>query len=298
MSRPSTSTNTSTVDYTAEPAEITQLRNQTASATAACCPCTYKKDGLFRSTGHLQQLKADGRTYKGQPDGPWKGEVIVSFDGSRGTVAVYTRFKALNKTSDTAHYPGTIPMGDADLAARIAKIPPAIERAWNAKPYQLKITDPLCGERLFVVHFHVRMVQSGEHFTLDFVNLDLMSPLEDVYGLGSGRSYIVPPDRGKFNVGDWRSATDDNAAYDCLEPHEYGHMIGLIDEYLDLGKDRGGVIYEYPDGRREKIEVNDELMGSMQIQTAQPSRYCVTIAYAAIEVLESNGIDVTDCEIL
>ncbi|UQA63189.1 hypothetical protein [Polyangium aurulentum] len=301
MSKPSTSSSSSSttvVEYDARPEDITQLRNRAANATPGCCTCAYRKSGRFGSFNKIHQLRADGVTPNGQNDSSWKGEVIVESDGTSGTVTVYHGIKALNKTSDTGSYPDTVPMNNEDLAARIAKIPPAIERAWNARPYRLKITDAQCGERLFVVTFIVQIVTSGEHFTIDFVNVPGMGTANDVRGILSGRSYILPPDRGKFNLGDPRTASDNNASQDCLEPHEYGHMIGLKDEYLDVPHDRGGVKYEFPDGTRETVAVNGELMGNMEIKTARPPRYCVTIAYAAIAVLESHGCAVTDCEIL
>lgn len=285
----------STVDYSSEPAEITQLRNETANGKAGCCTCAFKKSGRFGSTGKIQQLRADGVTPNGQNDSAWMGEVFVASDGTKGTVTVFQRHLAVNKTSDTTSYPDTVAVSDADLATKVAKIPAAIERAWNARPYKLKITDAKCGERLFEVKFVVRMVQSGEHFKLDFVNVAGMGTANDVRGILSGRSYILPPDRGKFNLGDSRSATDDGD--ECLEPHEFGHMIGLKDEYLDVPHDRGGVKYEFPDKTTETAAVNGELMGSMSTKTAQPTRYCVTIAYAAIAVLEANGCAVTDCVI-
>lgn len=286
--------NPSTVDYAAEPEEITQIRNQVANARRGCCSCAFKKSGGFSSTGKLKQFKADGVTPNGQNDIAWTGEVFVASDGTEGTVTVYHRLKALNKTSDTTNYPGTTAVSDEDLEAKVVKIPPAIHRAWNAKPYQLKITDAKCGTRLFSVKFVVTIVPSDAHYEIHFVNVPGMGTEDDLNGVESGRSYIMSPNRGKFNLGDSRTATDD-AGDECLEPHEYGHMIGLIDEYLDLPKDRNGVNYKFPDGTSETVAANNELMGSMGIKTAVPNRYCVTVAYAAISVLETNGCAVTDC---
>jgi hypothetical protein len=289
----------STVDYTAEPEEITQLRNQAASASAGCCHCACSWSGTFESTGKLLQLALDGVTPNGEKDRSWTGEVYVASDGTRGTVTVYHRLKAVNRTGDTTgRYPETIPMTNEDVAKRVAKIPAAIEKAWNDKPYQLKITDEICGERLFDVRFHVRMVESGEHYTLDFVNVPGMGTRDDAEGVGSGRSYILPPNRGKFNLGEGRTATDNNPFENVLEPHEFGHMIGLIDEYLDTEYERNGVRYEFPNGTTETAGVNEELMGRMTHKTARPSRYCVTIAYAAIKVLELHNYPVSRCEIL
>ncbi len=284
-----------TVNYAADPAEITELRNQTANAKAGCCNCSFSKSGKFDSTGKIQQLKADGVTPNGQNDSAWTGEVFVASDGKKGTVTVFHRLQALNKTTDTTKYPDTTAVSDADLETMVAKIPPAIEKAWNAKGWKLKITDKKCGERLFDVKFTARMVASDAHYKLDFVNVPGMGTSNDVMGISSGRSYILPPNRGKFNLGDSRSATD--GGDEELEPHEFGHMIGLKDEYLDVPHDRGGVKYEFPDKTTETVAVNDELMGNMAHKTARPNRYCVTIAYAAIAVLEANGCTVTDCVI-
>lgn len=283
-------------NYANEPVDITGLRNQAATAKSGCCNCTYRKSGRFGSSGKLRQLRADGVTPNGHNDNAWTGEVFVTSDATRGDVIVYHRLKAVNKTADTATYPDTVAVTDADLAAKVAKIPPAIQRAWNARPYKLKITDTKCGTRIFDVRFVPTMVTSDEHYSLNFVNVAGMGTRNDAAGVTSGRSYILPPDRGKFNLGDSRTATD--GGDECLEPHEFGHMIGLIDEYLDVGFDRGGVKYEFPDGTTETAAVNGELMGSMSHTTARPPRYCVTIAYAAIALLEANGCPVTDCVIL
>jgi hypothetical protein len=297
MCNPSTSASTSSIDYTAEPEEITQLRNQVADAMERCCTCAYVKSGRFNPTLKIQQLRYDGVTLKNESDIAWTGEVYVASDGTRGTVTVNHRIKALNKTADTVRYPATMALSNEDLAARLAGIPAAIETAWNARPYKLKITDAICGERLFDVRFHVRMVEGDEHYVIDFVNVPYTVKTLDIHRVESRRSYILSPNWGKWNIADPHSATDDDRNNNVLEPHEFGHMIGLKDEYPDAEYDRGGVQYDFPDGRRETAAVNDELMGTMGIKKAEPLRYCVTIAYAAIGVLEANGIAVTDCVI-
>ena len=122
---------TANVNYAAEAEDITQLRNQAANARSGCCSCTFRKSGKFGPTGKLRQLRADGVTPNGQTDNPWTGELFVSSDGTRGEVTVYSRLKAINKTSDTTMYPDTVAVSDADLTAKVAKLPPAIERAWT-----------------------------------------------------------------------------------------------------------------------------------------------------------------------
>lgn len=288
--------NPSLTNYFARPEDITRVPSRPTTATSGCCTYTYRRAGTFRSTGKIRQLRADGVTPNGQNDIPWTGTVVINSDCDKGTVTVSHNIKAVNKTADTTSYPDTVAVSDADLTAMLEKVPPAIERAWNSRRYKLKITDNRCGERLFDVIFVVRMSDSSPHYAINFVNVPGMGTSNDVAGITSGRSYILPPDRGKFNLGDSRSATDDGD--ECLEPHEFGHMIGLKDEYLDIPHDRGGVKYEFPDKTTETVAVNGELMGSMSNKKAEPIRYCVTIAYAAIALLEANGHAVTDCVIL
>lgn len=283
--------------YTADPEQITRLRNQAADARSGCCTCTYRKSGVFRSTRKIRQLRGDGVTPNGQNDTDWTGEVFLSSDGTRGDVVVHHRVKAVNNTADTAAFPDTRAMTDADFQKRVERIPPAIERAWNGRAYKLKITDARCGERLFDVRFVVLLVDGGQHFTIKFVDVPGMGAYYEPNGISSGRSYISPPDRGKFNLGDNRTATD-TVGDECLEPHEYGHMFGLKDEYIDVAANRGGAIYDFPDGSTEKAPDHNELMGVMVQKRPRPTRYCITIAYAAIALLEANGCAVTDCQIL
>ena len=286
-----------TVDYTADTTDITQLRNQAASGRAGCCTCSFVKSGRFGSFNKLTQYMYDGVTPNGQGDIPWTAEVFVASDGTAGQVTVFQKHKVVNKTADTASYPDTRPVSDEDLKAMVAKIPEAIARAWNGRAYKLKITDRRCGERLFDVRFVVSMVETEGHYTLHFVNVPGMGTAPDVRGVLSGRSYIISPNQGKFNLGDYRTATN-NDHDESLEVHEFGHMIGLIDEYPDQGFNRGGVRYLFPDGTTEMAGVTSELMGTMSNKVPIPTRYCVTVACAAISVLEANGFAVTDCEIL
>ena len=283
-------------DFSLSPEQLTGLRNEAASAVAGCCQCAVRKDGQQAASGKIAQLRADGTTPNGQSDSKWTGEVIVNADRAKGNVYVITMMRVINKTADTTTYPGTRTLTDAVVNERSTKIPPAVRKAWNTRPYRLKITDDVCGERDFKVEFNVEMVSSGGHYEVDFVNVDGMGTQNDPLGIKSGRSYVLPPDRAKFNLGDSRSATDNSGA-STLEPHEYGHMIGLKDEYHDEAANRGGCRYTFPDGSTEAVGANGELMGSMSHKSARPERYCITIAYTVISVLASNGINVTACEI-
>lgn len=288
-------------DYTLTPDELTGLRTQSASAIAGCCTCVFRKDGKHGPFKKIVQLKKDGVTPNKQYDNAFKAEIFIDGAAANRQVTVLTRLVALNATADTARYPGTIALEAADFAKKLEKIPPAIEAAWNARPYKLKVTDTTCGERTFNVQFNVNLTPSSEHFTVDFVNVPATS--EDPKWVDykrdqSWRSQVNPgSNSAKFNLADVRSATNAGGG-STLEPHEYGHMIGLKDEYRDDAKDRNGCHYTFFNGITETVGPNDELMSSMRVTTAQPERYCITISYAVIAIFAENDIKVTKLEIL
>ncbi|MFB9224902.1 hypothetical protein [Paracoccus cavernae] len=277
---------------------LTELRKKSTSAKAACCDCVYREDGDHGPSGKISQLRFDGVTRNGEKDTKFKAEIIIDSQSATKRIAVTTRMKSQNKTSDTARYPDTVTMSDADLQTAIARIPAAIRAAWNARPYKLKITDSKCGERTYNVEFNAILTDSSPHYTIDFINVPLSSTATDYKGITSNRSYVLPSSyTGKFNIDDSRSATKSGGP-DTLEPHEYGHLLGLKDEYTDSGLDRNGCIYEFYDGTTENVGANGQLMGSMTTKTAQPLRYCLTIAYAVVAIFGKNGIRVTGLEIL
>ncbi|PTX57023.1 hypothetical protein C8N43_1688 [Litoreibacter ponti] len=289
-------------DPTLTPKELTGLRDEAADATEGCCTCVFRKDGTHGPSGKLTQMRADGTTPNGQTDTNFKAEIIINQGGSPKAVHVLTRWKMINKTSDTTRYPDTTTLTDDVVNQRVAKIPGSIRKSWNARPYKLKITDSKCGENTFKVDFDAPQVTASSHYDLEFVNVidaatNNMGANNDYQGIKSGRSYILPSSfSGKFNLADNRSATNGGDTH--LEAHEYGHMIGLKDEYHDVGLDRGGVQYEFFDGTSSLHASNTDLMGTMGTTTAQPERYCLTIAYAVVAIFAQNGITVTGLEIV
>lgn len=287
-----------TADFDLPADELTGLRAKSNSASAACCDCVYRKDGVHGSSGKISQLKFDGTTKNGQQDTAFKAEIIIDSQSADKKVHVLTRLAALNKTSDTARYPGTVAITDEDMRTRIANIPAAIRSAWNARPYKLRITDSKCGERLYSVKFNVDFSASSPHYTVDFINVPDTVTTPDYKSIASNRSYVLPSSyTAKFNLDDSRSATK-SASAKTLEPHEYGHMIGLKDEYTDEKMDRNGCIYEFFNGTTQKVGANGDLMSNMRNKTAQPERYCLTIAYAVVAIFAQNGVRVTALEIV
>ena len=278
--------------------DLTGLRAKSNSASAACCDCVYRKDGIHGSSGKISQLKFDGVTKNGQKDTAFKAEIIIDSQSADKKVHVTTRIAALNKTSDTARYPGTVALTDADMAAKVAMIPGAIRSSWNARPYKLRITDSKCGERLYSVKFNADFSTSSPHYTVDFINVPDSVTTPDYKSIESSRSYVLSSSyTAKFNLDDSRSATK-SSSDKTLEPHEYGHMIGLKDEYTDQPMDRNGCLYEFFDGTSQKVGANSDLMSNMKNKTAQPERYCLTIAYAVVAIFAQNGVRVTALEIL
>ncbi|AGT11031.1 hypothetical protein [Paracoccus aminophilus] len=287
-----------TADYDLPADELTELRSKSNSAKAACCDCVYRKDGIHGPSGKISQLRFDGVTKNGQSDTGFKAEIIIDSQSADKKVYVSTRMKAVNKTADTARYPSTVALSDADLTTAIANIPASIRAAWNARPYKLKITDSKCGERLYTVTFNATFTEASPHYAVDFMNVPMTVTTPDYKSLESWRSYVLPSSyTAKFNIDDSRSATK-SSGDKTLEPHEYGHMIGLKDEYTDEPADRNGCIYEFYNGTTQKVGANGELMGNMSHHTAQPERYCLTIAYAVVAVFAQNGVRVTALEIL
>lgn len=287
-----------TLDFDLPADELTGLRSKSNSASAACCDCVYRKDGVHGSSGKISQIKFDGATKNGQKDTAFKAEIIIDSQAADKKVHVLTRMAAVNRTSDTARYPGTLAMTDTDMQAKVAMIPAAIRRAWNARPYKLKITDSKCGERLYDVNFNPSFSTSYPHYQIDFINVPDAVVTPDYKSIASSRSYVLPSSyMAKFNLDDSRSATQPSSA-NTLEPHEYGHMIGLKDEYTDPKMDRNGCIYEFFNGTIQKIGANGDLMSGMKTKTAQPERYCLTIAYAVVAIFAQSGVRVVALEIL
>jgi hypothetical protein len=83
---------------------------------------------------------------------------------------------------------------------------------------------------------------------------------------------------------------DPSPQADIVEAHEYGHMLGLKDEYNDHARNRGGVEYILPDGTTQQAKGQEHLMDTMnKQQDARQARYAITIAYAVQDMLNDNG---------
>ncbi|HAP40624.1 MAG TPA: hypothetical protein DCQ94_12835 [Nitrospira sp.] len=143
-------------------------------------------------------------------------------DGAAKVIYVTTRLSGVNGTRDLSRA-NTMPLTDAEIEAYYPKIIAAIRRVWNAKPYRLDITDDHCNAS-YRVEFNPVFVSSGAHYEITFYN----EPFEP-----NGRSNVsISNGTANFNLGDSRSVKNSRQAK--LEAHEYGHMLGLLDEYFEF----------------------------------------------------------------
>lgn len=304
-------------DYGSSADDVAGGTNQPRGSLCSCCSTVIRGNADRRYTvAGIAQMRHQDSILAGQVGrrGPvWKSAVTI--DQPQRIIQVRTDLGAVNATGRTSHYPGTQAISNDRLNAELAAIKGAIERAWN-KPYTMVIVDDKCGEQRFVVQFVANLrVVSGTwgHYTIDFINVPgTNNALVDRGGIASWRSWVQQEAfRAKFNLADARSASSFGSNRgDTLEPHEYGHMLGLWDEYVEFRDynqdgdgtdrvnvngvtrweiDRGGVKYDYPNGADEFARANGELMASMRHRRARPARYSISVQFAVKEILEAQG---------
>ena len=191
----------------------------------ACCSCKVYLDKKFEYPANALRQKrnsgssAAGTLHPARGD-KWGAEVMV--DGTAKVIYVTTRLSGVNGTRDLSRA-GTNPLDNDKLAEYYPKIVAAIRQVWNAKPYRLDITDDHCSGS-YRVEFNPVFVSSGAHYEITFHN----EPFDP-----NGRSSVsISNGTAEFNLGDSRSVM--NMARAKLEAHEYGHMLGLLDEYFEL----------------------------------------------------------------
>lgn len=206
----------------------------------ACCACRVYLDQRFEYPSSALRQKHNRRSsqadsLKPDRDDKWGAEVMI--DGTANIIYVTTRLSGVNGTRDLSRA-NTTPMTDAQIKRHYPAIVSAIKRVWNAKPYRLDITDDHCNAS-YLVEFNPVFVESNAHYEITFYN----EPFEP-----NGRSNVsISNGTANFNFGDSRSVINSRRAK--LEAHEYGHMLGLLDEYFefnDLDGDGDGLdLIEY-----------------------------------------------------
>ncbi|WP_303748108.1 PAAR domain-containing protein [Stenotrophomonas pigmentata] len=117
---------------------------------------------------------------------------------------------------------GVVSNADIDVAKERMQL--GINQVLNGQ-FNLKLTDPLCGSRNFPIRYSLEFVSSGEDYVL---YLHDVYPREEVKGKG----IFV-----NINTDEWVYA------------HEFGHCLGLPDEYMDPDQPAPNMIsYFLPDG--------------------------------------------------
>ncbi|MGA7904710.1 MAG: hypothetical protein WCA06_18935 [Terrimicrobiaceae bacterium] len=186
-----------------------------AGCTTAPCPdkCwtgDYEKEISTASYGRYSQpYKKDGSPHNYTDLVEYKIYAPVK-TGDKITVEV--RFKAEAQTGVSA----------ADVAAAKTKLENGVNTHWNGK-FTLEADDPECGKKSFKIVYKVVWVASGQHYTVKIHNT---YPREGVTG----------------NVMNVAKSTSD-----WTYAHEFGHCVGLPDEY-SYTADTETVKYYKPDG--------------------------------------------------
>jgi type VI secretion system secreted protein VgrG len=186
---------------------------QPASGTVApCCWCDdYEKEISVLSTKYATSYAADG-TVHGNYGASRKFKLYAPVKtGSKITVEV--RFLVAPDAGVSA----------ADVAAAKTKVETGVNTHWNNK-FKLEATDLQCPKKTFDIEYKVVWVTSGAHYTL---RVHPTYPREGVSGL-------------MVDV----SATTNAWTY----AHEFGHCVGLPDEYSYVVASTETVKYIKPDG--------------------------------------------------
>jgi len=306
-------------DYTTTPEGLTGASDRPRGAVCACCSTSLsaRRRRGFEAEGinqYRNQRSAQPHLYS-REGSVWRA--TVSIFQAHDLIQVNTRIGAINATHDTGAFPGTRGVEDAFLARQLGRIKASIESSWNARPYRIVIVDDTCGRQRFRVQFVVdlTMGSSGSNdYNVQFVNVPWGRGGATANGGVSHRSYVLQGSfGGMWNLADSRSASELGRG-GAMEAHEYGHMLGLLDEYeefedfnrdgdgLDLvgGRweaDRGGMHYVYPSGDQEVARADGNLMHTPSGRIARPARYCITVLYAVLEVLRGEGRRVGDAYI-
>jgi hypothetical protein len=180
---------------------------------------------------------------------------------------------------------GTV-TGDVTNAQKTATVTAFKARVgdWSNR-FQMKITDPICGERTLPIRFRLLWAPDDTSDAHQFsVNLYKTYPRAGVTGttINIGYDSDVTPDSG------WTLT------------HEYGHTFGLPDEYFHPGVTAATLTYKKADGSTETITL--EPAGDSIMKTYGNTTYLKRFYYfSAIEAQEllrrESGRNVT-CEII
>lgn len=159
---------------------------------------------------YSQRYKADGSVQSMSAQKKYKLRVPVK---SGGPAVVEVRFKAEAQSGVTA----------ADVASAKSKLETGISTHWS-NVFTLGIEDPPCGKKVLKIEYKVVWVESGQDYT---IKIHGTYPREGLSG-------------AVMNV----AKSTDAWTY----AHEFGHCVGLPDEYSYTSGQTDSVKYYKPDG--------------------------------------------------
>ncbi|MCO5065681.1 MAG: hypothetical protein M9924_14880 [Rhizobiaceae bacterium] len=282
------------MNYKTDTAAIADARKRSTTAVAGCCACVYLKDGTHGPSYKLRQFNIGGTKYTYDHD--FDAEIIIDGEITPPMIYVNTRLKGNNYTEKSDISPGTIKVSDETFKKYLKSAETKINNAWNKGPYKLKITDKKCGEREFEVRFNVGFTDESPHYEVYVVNSPKNEGLFDPFGHHTHVSWVDQEDHiVKLNIGGYWEDEYASTADPLTAPHEYGHMIGLLDEYQSFRWDFNGCKYKYNSENFGELFRNGLM--SCDDMFAKPCRYLVTIADAVAKIFAENGVRVTNLEI-
>jgi len=161
---------------------------------------------------YFKKYKTDGTEYPaGSLPPKFAGQIDVPLNGN--TITVQVKFVPQPDSG----------VSTADVDAAKTKLENGVQSNWNGK-FTLTVDDPVCGKKSFKVQYKIVWVTSGQDYT---IKIHTTWPREGV-------------------TGEVMDVSKTTSAW--VYSHEFGHCVGLPDEYAYVSPGPESVKYIKPDG--------------------------------------------------